>query len=316
MNLNEFEQAQIAYNNMQFKECNIKKILDNFQEIIVKNKDEIEKICKIEKINSNLFEKDIYNNEKIKKEIEQRKREDNFIVSKFKDSIGVVGIIFDGNVYVTIELLKKMILTKNAIVFCLSDKKYAITNLIVLYFRQALKLCGCDENLVQAINSQNYEEMYKHNNILKKIIVIGNKDLQNQVLSKSKIEVITSGYNCFDLYIEDIIDIELIKRIINISDIELYIYINSKISKENIEKLGIDDYTEVQSVEECIRDININSSGYSSSIFTKNNDNANKFLKLIKSKNVFVNASPTAERTLDIKGSDLLYIKQIMYKNG
>ena len=318
MELNEFEKAQIAYDNMQFKEYDIDKVLDNFRKIINDNKGEIEKICEIDKIKSNDIREEMLEiNGKVKKEIEQRKNlDDNFIISKYRDSIGVIGVIFDGSILVTIEMLKKLLLTKNAIVFCTNDKKYAITNLLVLYFRQALKLGGYDEECVQVINSKNYDEMYKHNNILRKIMVIGNKELQIEVASKAKIDVVKSGYNCFDMYIENVMDAELIKEILKVSDIELNIYVNSTISEENIADLGIDDYTEVESIDECIRDININSAGYSSSIFTNNGENANKFLKLVKSKNVFVNASPTVERALDIKDKDLLFVKQIMYKNG
>ncbi len=253
---------------------------------------------------------------RIKTEIEQTKRKDNFIVAKYKENLGVVGIMFNGDIYVTIELLKRLLYTKNAMIFCTNNEMYAITNLIILYFKQALKICGYDEEIVQVINSNDYSEMYNHNNIIKKIIVVGNKDLQNKVLAKSNVEVITSGYGNFDIYIEEILDFNLIKEIIKIKDIELNIYVNKYINAEEIEKLEIDDYTEVENIDECIRDININSAGYSSSIFTKNPENANKFLKLVKSKNVFVNASPTAERTFDIKENDLFYTKQVMYRNG
>ena len=157
--------------------------------------------------------------------------------------------------------------------------------------------------------------MYNHNNILTKIIVIGNKNLQNKVMAKSNIEVITSGYGFFDIYIEDLIDIKIIQKILNQKGLEFNIYLSSEIPLDKIKKMNITDYTEIDNVEECIRDININSAGYSSSIFTKNSDNANKFLKLIKSKYVFVNASPTLERTLDIDENDLLYVKQVMYNN-
>ena len=286
MSLNEFEKAQKAYDSNQFKECDLEKILDNFQKIIKENKDEIEEIKKIEKTNFDFdIEKILENNEKVKVDIEQIKRPDNFIVSKYWDSIGVIGVVFNGNVYVLLELLKKMLLTKNSMIFCTNDKMYALTNLIVLYFKQALKICDYDEEIVQVINSKNYEEIFNHNNTLKKIIVIGNNDLQNKILSKSKIEVIRSGYGNFDLYIEDIMDFDFLKKILMINNVEKNIYINRKISKEDIEKLEIEDYTEIEDVEECIRDININSARYSSSIFTKDGNNANKFLKLVKSKN-------------------------------
>ena len=321
MNLNEFEKAYIAFNNMQLIEFDHNKVIEKFKEIISKNSEEILKILKIEKKYNPIKNIDnillnINQTKRIKTEIEQTKREDNFIVAKYKENLGVVGIMFNGDIYVTIELLKRLLYTKNAMIFCTNNEMYAITNLIILYFKQALKICGYDEEVVQVINSNDYSEMYNHNNIIKKIIVVGNKDLQNKVLAKSNVEVITSGYGNFDIYIEEILDFNLIKEIIKIKDIELNIYVNKYINAEEIEKLEIDDYTEVENIDECIRDININSAGYSSSIFTKNPENANKFLKLVKSKNVFVNASPTAERTFDIKENDLFYTKQVMYRNG
>lgn len=321
MNLNEFEKAYIAFNNMQLIEFDHNKVIEKFKEIISKNSEEILKILKIEKKYNPIKNIDnillnINQTKRIKTEIEQTKRKDNFIVAKYKENLGVVGIMFNGDIYVTIELLKRLLYTKNAMIFCTNNEMYAITNLIILYFKQALKICGYDEEIVQVINSNDYSEMYNHNNIIKKIIVVGNKDLQNKVLAKSNVEVITSGYGNFDIYIEEILDFNLIKEIIKIKDIELNIYVNKYINAEEIEKLEIDDYTEVENIDECIRDININSAGYSSSIFTKNPENANKFLKLVKSKNVFVNASPTAERTFDIKENDLFYTKQVMYRNG
>ena len=320
MNLNEFEKAQIAYNNSQLFEYDCRKIIQKFTEIINENKNEILRVSEIEKkynpfVNINKYLKMKNGNKITKKGIEQRKTEDDFIISKYKESLGVIGVIFDGDIYVLIELLKKMIYTKNAMIFCTNNKMYAITGMIVLYFRQALKICGYDEEIVQILNSEDHLEMYNHNNLLAKIIVIGSKDLQNKVIATSNIEVITSGYGFFDIYIEDLIDLEFIKKMIKQKDIGFNIYINKNISLEKIEEMNITEYTEIDNIEECIRDMNINSAGYSSSIFTKNPVNANEFLKLVKSKYVFVNASPTLERTLDISENNLLYVKQVMYKN-
>lgn len=325
MELNEFEKAQDAYNEMQFENFErgfIKSVCD----LILKNKDEIQKIYNIEEKYGNICEsiESILNHikENMKKYNQnshksiQRKNSDNFIVGKYQESLGVLGVIYDGNPYITIELALKAISTKNAIIFCTNNQRYAITNLIVLYFKQILKEYGYSMELIQAINSDDYEEMFNHNTILSRLIVIGNKNLQNKCQSKSKIEVITSGYNCYDLYIENIMDEQLIKKILNVKDIELNIYINKNIASKQIELLGIDEYTEVDSAEECIRDININSAGYCSSIFSNSGEVANKFLKLVKTKNVFVNASPTVERSLDIDENDLLYTKGVMFSNS
>lgn len=321
MELNEFEKAQIAYDETCFKERINQKVIDDFYKIIKSNIEDINKIYKIEKENNNSFEsieevleKTNINN-KNKYEIGQRKREDGFLVAKYKESIGVIGVVYNGDPYITISLALNAILSKNAIIFCTNNKMYALTNLLTLYLQQALEQNGYNKELVQVINSIDYSEIYNHNNIIRKIIVIGDKNLQDKVISEAKVDVITSGYGNYDLYIEDILDINLIKKILDIKNANFNVYLHKNIAKEITEKFDIEDYTEIENVEECIRDININSAGYGSSIFTTNGENANKFLKMVKSKNVFVNASPNLENMLDISENDMLYLKQIMYKN-
>ena len=49
MNLNEFEKAQIAYNNSQLFEYDCRKIIQKFTEIINENKNEILIVSEIEK---------------------------------------------------------------------------------------------------------------------------------------------------------------------------------------------------------------------------------------------------------------------------
>lgn len=322
MNYNEFEKAQIAYNNFQFVELDFEKVINNFKKIIINNKVDFFKIFEIDNINKDYHDIEFYLNKintvkNVKKEIEQRKRkEDGFIVSRYKESYGVLGVLFNGNIYVTFKLLELLCKTKNVMILCTNNEKYSITNFVVLCFKQALKASGYDEEIVQVINSENYEEMFKHNNILRKLIIIGNKDLQNKVISKAKVEVVKSGYGCGDIYIENILDFQLIKKIISINEFEFNIYINKNIEQNKIKELGIENYTEIENIDECIRDININSAGFSSSIFTNSSESANKFLRLVRSKNVFVNASPALEGSLDIEEKDLLYKKQTMFKNS
>ena len=321
MELNEFEKAQIAFDETCLKERINQKVIDDFYKIIKSNIEDINIIYKIEEENNNSFKsidevlKKVNISNKINYEIEQRKREDGFLVAKYKESIGVIGVVYNGDPYITVTLALNAILSKNAIIFCTNNKMYALTNLISLYLQQALEQNGYNKELVQVINSTDYSEIYKHNNIIRKIIVIGDKDLQDKVINEAKVDVTVSGYGNYDLYIEDILDINLIKKILEIKQANFNIYLHKNIAKEITENFDIEDYTEIENVEECIRDININSAGYGSSIFTTNGENANKFLKMIKSKNVFVNASPNLESMFDISEDDMLYVKQIMYKN-
>lgn len=321
MVLNEFENAQLQYEKVQKKEKINKNFIKDFCNELLQNEEDINKIQNIDKKYSTFSEsiksilKRIDKQKAYNPQIIEHKRKDEFIVGEYEDSIGVIGLISDGNPYVTIEVLIKAISTQNAMIICTNNSMYATNKYIIICMQKTIQKYGYPTDLIQIINSENYNEMYKHNNILKKIFVVGNKNLQDKVISLSKISTITSGYNCFDIYIEEIMDEKLIKNIIEMEDIELNIYINSSISKEKVEELGNIQYTEVENVQECIRDININSARYSSSIFTSNGQNANEFLKLVKSKNVFINASPTLERKLDFDMKDFTYNKKVMYIN-
>ena len=322
MELNEFERAQIAFEKMQSQEIN-ENIYLRFKELVNANRDKIEKIKEIDEKYVDVIPaidtilKHIENNKKIGHYtdiIEQRKTKDGYMIVKYKDNLGVIGVIYEGDPYITIELALRAIVTKNALIFCTNQKMYATNELFVIIIQKVLEDCGYPKDLIQIIDSENYIEMYKHETIIKNMIVIGSKDLQLQVKRNTNANLIVSGYNYFDLYIEKIIDKELIKKILEIKNIHLNIYINERISKQEIEELDIEDYTEIQDTEEAIRDINCNSAGYSSSIITSNSENAKKFLENVKTGNVFVNASPTLERNLDITEEKILYTKQIMYK--
>ena len=88
-------------------------------------------------------------------------------------------------------------------------------------------------------------------------------------------------------------------------NIQLYINSNTKL-----------DYSSaiiVNDVDEAIAQINYNGSRYSSAIFTNSSENASKFIKEVKSKIVTINTSPTIERIIDIKQTDLINEKTIIY---
>lgn len=67
--------------------------------------------------------------------------------------------------------------------------------------------------------------------------------------------------------------------------------------KENINNIG-----------EAKAQINYVGNRYSSSIFTTSTDNASKLIKEVKSKIITVNTSPTIERIIDIKQTDLINV--------
>jgi len=70
----------------------------------------------------------------------------------------------------------------------------------------------------------------------------------------------------------------------------------------------------VDDIDEAIAQINYNGSRYSSAIFTSSSKNASKFIKQIKSKIITINTSPTIERIIDIKQSDLILKRQLFIR--
>lgn len=317
--MNEFEVAQIEYEKMQLEKRISKKFVEDFYSEILDCKEDFKKIAGIESKYGNFCE----NMEDILKRIEpekvdereiNKKDEDGFVITKYKESLEVLGLIFNGDPYVAIEVISKAAMTKNALIICTNDKMYATNKLIVLCAQRALKKYGYSQEIVQILNSENYEELFKHNNIIKKLIVVGDKKLQDEVAKKAEVDCIFSGYGNYDVYIEDLVDADFIKKVIEVKGVNFNIYVNKKIAEDEIDNLGIEDYTEVESTKECIRDININSAGFSSCIFTHDGKNANDFIKLTRTKNVFVNASPTLERKLDVRMNDMVYVKNIMAK--
>ena len=77
--------------------------------------------------------------------------------------------------------------------------------------------------------------------------------------------------------------------------------------EDRLALFGVDD------IDEAISLINYNGTFYSSAIFTYNSLNVSKFMKMVKSKIITANTSPTIEKVLDIKQSDLVIEKTIVY---
>lgn len=110
------------------------------------------------------------------------------------------------------------------------------------------------------------------------------------------------------IYIEDLTNLSFIKRIIN-ENPNIDIYVRSDLN------VPFEDYIEVEDLEEAIGQINFNTSGYSSSIFTDNNQNASMFLREIKTDNVSVNSSPLIEDNVNIDINLFLTRKNMFYPN-
>ena len=99
---------------------------------------------------------------------------------------------------------------------------------------------------------------------------------------------------------------DFLNEILN-TGLNIQLYINSDTKSDHSSAIIVSD------VDEAIAQINYNGSKYSSAIFTTSTQNASKFVKEVKSKIVTINTSPTIERIIDIKQTDLINEKTIIY---
>ncbi len=297
---------------------NIKSVINQIQKALESNKEAIEITNKIDKNNGNGFIIDfnIINNifSNLAKEnilygkvtLSQKDNEKKIIYGTQIMDSGNVVVINDGNPYIIIEMALRNIMAGNTTIFSNSGFMYGTNQLLIHIIQSVLEQFNISKYLIQIFISESFDDILSNYANINLVVCIGDHNLQNLVLSKSKNKTIISGYENFDLYIEDKTHIDFLNKIVN-TGLNVQIYINNETKIDHPNAILVDD------VDEAIAQINYNGSKYSSSIFTTSTDNASKFIKEVNSKIVTINTSPTIERILDIKQTDLVNEKTIIY---
>ena len=284
----EYSSAKEAYEKYNIDDGYKKeeKILKYVIERIEANKEEIDKILKLCKRKytyedvKKLIAK--INEEKFeyKSEINLKQREDKFVSGKYSTSIGVIAVeCFD-----VLEVLKYMlngIKTRNAII--ISDIEYEENddkNLLQVIINEALKKFGL-ENLVLVMP---YEECnYK---LCDKVIYTYEKKQNEERPNTNRLYV----------YVEDEkLREEAVKE-----------YEQEREKNENVELIE-------GNIEEVIERLNREVS-QGVVIYTTNSKKAYKFVNLVTSYNVFVNATLQNIEKIEKNENDLLMTKKIMYE--
>lgn len=306
---------KVDINNL---EKNIKMIIYNIKKSLNINKDLIEETNKLDIKNKNGFILDfnIINNifSNIDKDnlyykdvtLSKRDIKENIIYGKEIMNIGNVIVINDKNPYILIEMIIRNIKAGNKLILANNHYMYLTNKLIVKLVQDILEEFNISRNLIQLYVTDNYDSLLSNYANIDLVICIGNANLQKLILNKSKNKTIISGYENFDLYIDDIKDIDFLNKIIN-SNLDISLYINSNLNIDYPTAILVND------CDEAIKQINYNGSKFSSSIFTNSSINASKFINQVNSKIITVNTSPSIERTLDITQQDLITYKTIIY---
>lgn len=297
---------------------NLKAILKYIKNALVVNEKVIKEANKIDKEKNNGFimdfsiVKNIFTN--IEKDnilygdviLSQKDENKKIIYGKQVMDRGNVLVITDGNPYIMIELAIRNIMAGNTTIFLNSGYMYGTNQLLIKIIQSVLEKFNISKYLVQICVSEKFDEILSNFSNIDFVVCIGDHNLQRRVLVKNKNQVIVSGYENFDLYVEDEEHIEFVKKIIS-TGLNIQIYVKDGVN------FDFDSAMVVSDIEEAISQVNYNGSRYSSSIFTSSSKNASKFIKEVRSSIVTVNTSPMIERLIDIKQKDLVCEKTIIY---
>ena len=285
----EYKNAKKAYENYNLnREYRLtENILEYIKTRIEENRKEIEKLIKLHKREfkyeniKEVVDKEIEEGIEYKKQINIQKREDSFVSAKYLVSIGIVGI----ECYDTIEVIKYMIRgikTRNAVI--ISDVEYEETDekhLILEIIKEGLRKFKVDREIVQIVP---YEEC-DYEKCDKVIYTYSGKENKEK-----KYE------NKYYIYIEE-------KDFIKEAKTE---YDEERKRGRKVELVGEDIDSAIEKINETENEGVV--------IYTKNKDMAYKFVNMVRSKNVFVNATLLNSELVEKSSNELLMNKKIMYE--
>ena len=306
--------ATIAYMDMD-DNIDVSQVIKDIFIKLMDAKDDIIKANKIDIKNNNGFKLDFDFIKDIDKKLmciknPYKKVEndcDKFIIN---DSLGTICTIYNGNTYYLIELALKSILTRNSMIFVSNVDYMDFTNrLILILIKNVLEKYRIDKNLIQLLYVNEFDSLLSNSVSINRVFVIGDRGFQHKVKIASDIDVITFGINHYDVYIENIDDVLLVEKLLklNYCDIDIYVKTGSD--------LQFDDFTEVQDIDEVICQINCNTAGFSSVIFTDSGYSASYFVNNVKTDNIYVNMLPNG-RDLDFNLNLFFKKKKIICHDG
>ena len=286
---NRYEKAKIAYENYNLNsEYNLtENLLKSIKERIEANKKEIDELLKIYKRNyvysdiKKVIDEEIEKKIQYKRQVSLKRRTDNFVSTIYATSVGIVAV----ECYDLLECIKYMIRaikTRNSLI--ISDVEYEENDekhLILLIIQESMRKFNIDQNLIQILP---YEEC-DYDKCDRVIYTYENK----QNLRREETE-------------------------------KMYIYLENKLYAEEAEKeynLYKNEGKDIELVEGNINQVidKINEKvNYGAVIYTGDSKLGYKFIKLVRSKNVFVNSTLTNSEKIENNKDDLLMNKKIMYE--
>ena len=155
-------------------------------------------------------------------------------------SIGSVFVISNGDPYITIDLIKKALISNSAIVFVNGYEMYSINETIINLAGEILQKYNLDRKLIHIIDLPNYKDLTDYIEYIDCIIAVKDYDIYTYFSNETSCKVIYSDYGNLNIYtdcddFED--DIKYIIDDARLENKDAYIY---KI--DSIKDFFIDNY--------------------------------------------------------------------------
>ena len=261
----------VEKNKQRFEDAIIEDKLENAQKI---NFNEIMRIIKTYKIDMPLLP--------------------FFTPKKIKDGFGNIGVMYNGDPYITLKLLISSLRTHNNIVFFTNNFKH-LNDLLIESLNLCCKEMKYTERISNLQNNYTKNDFIKMQNCFNLLVYVGSKREYQSVSKKLNIPSIYRGYGYIDIFIED----KSFKE--TLLDIDDYAY-------ENGIKINYFTGTDIDDTIDYINKYNLNDCF---AVFTKKSDLAYTFLNKIKSKNIFINSNPFKNYEFELNENQLVYTKNI-----
>lgn len=284
--------------NYLFKEEKVKELLEKIKAELAKKEKTLQKAFSLDEKEWE-YKVDLG---KILEAIDTVKNEKylpKFTKEEIVDGLGdIILVVKNQNPYLIFEFVLYSIYTNNKVTAILENKLLASNKVLLELIRNVLKENKYDENIVSFKELKSTFDIIDIQNDYDLLYYFGNKEEYLSFIKRIHIDSIFENYGEIDVYVDsnDFKD-ELLK-------IDKFAYINE--IKVNYYNSSLEEAEKIMNNKNNINKISV--------IFTKDINNAYKFVKNIKSENVYINVNPITNFLFDINQNNLVYSKKIIMK--
>ncbi len=231
--------AKIAFKNLKnVSHVQIKRVLDNYNYSLLKNKKRIikENLKDLKNVKrKHLIDRLILNEKRIEgirhsineiakfknpigKVLEEWKRPNKLKIKKISTPIGVIGVIYESRPNVTADVAALSLKSGNCSILRGGSEAFNSNKLLANLFREALQKNRIDRNCIQFIEKKDRkivdDLLSKMNNYIDVIVPRGGKGLVNKVQKFSNIHVIGHLEGLCHIYVDKSANLKMAKKIV------------------------------------------------------------------------------------------------------